>query len=74
MPTYEYECRKCGHKEERFESIAAKPATRCCPKCKKKSLKRLISAGGGLIFHGNGFYCVDYRHDKKPPQDKPQKP
>ncbi len=32
-----------------------------CPECGKNSAERLISAGGGLIFKGSGFYITDYR-------------
>ena len=59
MPTYEYECRSCKHQFEKFESIMAKPVA-ACPKC-KKSARRLISAGGGVLFKGSGFYETDYR-------------
>ena len=59
MPTYEYECQKCGHRFEEFQSMTAKPLQRC-PKCRGK-LKRLIGAGAGLLFKGSGFYTTDYR-------------
>ena len=36
MPTYEYECQKCGHRFEEFQSITAEPLKSCrkaiCPK------------------------------------------
>ena len=61
MPTYEYECQKCGHRFEQFQLISDKPLTRCPkPRCKGK-LKRLIGTGAGLIFKGSGFYATDYR-------------
>ena len=60
MPTYEYKCNKCGHRFERFQSIMAGPI-RKCPECGKNAVERLISAGGGLIFKGSGFYITDYR-------------
>jgi putative FmdB family regulatory protein len=60
MPTYEYECEKCGHRFERFQSIKAEPI-RKCPECGKNAVRRLISGGGGLIFKGSGFYITDYR-------------
>ena len=61
MPTYEYECEKCGHQFERFQSITEPPAKRC-PKCRCK-VKRLISAGAGVLFKGSGFYETDYRSE-----------
>ena len=59
MPTYEYECRKCGHTFERFQSITA-PPVKTCPKCKGK-VARLLSGGAGIIFKGSGFYQTDYK-------------
>ena len=59
MPTYEYECASCHHRFERFLPITAK-ASNPCPRC-KRSAKRLISAGAGLLFKGSGFYATDYR-------------
>ena len=69
MPTYEYICEKCGHEFEAFQSISAGPL-RICPKelCGRKKwgrgrVKRRISAGGGLLFKGSGFYITDYRSE-----------
>jgi putative FmdB family regulatory protein len=69
MPTYEYVCEKCNHHFEKFQSIAEKPLA-VCPKdlCGMKRwgkgrVKKLISAGAGLIFKGSGFYITDYRSD-----------
>ena len=42
--------------------MTAEP-TKKCPTCGKKKAKRLIGAGGGLIFKGTGFYQTDYRSD-----------
>src|ERR1043166_3821856 len=61
MPTYEYECQKCGHRFEQFQLISAKPLTRCPKSGCKGKVKRLLSTGGGLIFKGSGFYTTDYR-------------
>ena len=59
MPTYEYECQKCGHHFELFQSITAEPV-KDCPKC-QGPVQKLISGGGGLLFKGSGFYTTDYR-------------
>jgi len=59
MPTYEYECQKCGHRFEEFQSMKDVPLSKC-PQCKGK-LKRLIGAGAGFLFKGSGFYTTDYR-------------
>ncbi len=60
MPTYEYKCNNCGHAFEKFHSIMAAPIKKC-PECGKNAVERLISAGGGIIFKGSGFYITDYR-------------
>ncbi len=62
MPTYEYECRECGHALEAFHAMSA-PALTDCPACGKPALKKRISAGAGLLFKGSGFYTTDYRSD-----------
>lgn len=59
MPTYEYECTKCNHRFERFQSMKDEPLKRC-PKCRCK-VKRLLGTGAGIIFKGSGFYQTDYR-------------
>ena len=61
MPTYDYECRVCGHKFELFQSITDRPR-RKCPDCGRSTAERLIGAGGGLIFKGSGFYVTDHRN------------
>jgi putative FmdB family regulatory protein len=73
MPTYEYECRDCNHKFDLYQSIMAKPITRC-PKCKKNKVRRLIGRGSGIIFKGSGFYQTDYRSDHYRKQSAADKP
>ncbi len=60
MPTYEYECRACGHRFDAFQRMSD-PTRRKCPKCAKLKLQRLISGGAGVIFKGSGFYETDYK-------------
>ena len=72
MPTYEYECRSCGHVFEKFQPITARPI-RKCPLC-RKSVRRLIGNGAGVIFKGSGFYETDYRSPEYQKQAKSEKP
>jgi putative FmdB family regulatory protein len=62
MPTYEYRCAACGKQHEFFQAITERPKKKC-PSCKKSGLQRLISAGAGFLFKGQGFYITDYRSE-----------
>lgn len=67
MPTYEFRCPD-GHDFEKFyRSISAAPAEVQCPRCGAVAT-RLMSAGGGLVFKGSGFYITDYGKDGKKAQ------
>jgi putative FmdB family regulatory protein len=59
MPTYEYECKSCGHTFEVFQSISEEPKKHC-PEC-GKDVRRLFGGGTGIIFKGSGFYNTDSR-------------
>ena len=63
MPTYEYECQKCGKTFEEFQSITAAALTECRQNGCRGKVTRLIGAGAGLLFKGSGFYITDYRSD-----------
>lgn len=64
MPTYDYECGKCGHRFEHFQKMSDEPLKKC-PKCGKK-VHRLIGGGSGIIFKGTGFYETDYKKKTEP--------
>jgi putative FmdB family regulatory protein len=74
MPTYEYECKSCGHNFEAFQSMSEDPLKEC-PACGKE-VRRLINGGTGVIFKGSGFYVTDKKagaskDGKKPDDTKP---
>ncbi len=66
MPTYEYQCQKCGHILESFQKMSDDPL-KTCPKCNKDELQRLISAPN---FHlkGAGWYVTDFKDKPAEPQ------
>ncbi|MGE5581360.1 MAG: FmdB family zinc ribbon protein [Bacillota bacterium] len=57
MPTYEYDCPKCGIFEQ-FHSITTTLTK--CPRC-GAGVRRLISQNNNVIFKGSGFYTTDYK-------------
>lgn len=57
MPTYEYQCPKCGVFEQ-FHSISS--CLTHCPHC-SSPVRRLISQNSNIIFKGSGFHSTDYR-------------
>ena len=69
MPTYDYECQKCGKSFEVFQSMKDAPF-KTCPedRCQVTpwghgEVKRLLGTGAGLLFKGSGFYITDYRSE-----------
>lgn len=60
MPTYAYACKSCEHEFDQFQSMKD-DHLKVCPACGKKTLKRLVGGGAGLIFKGTGFYITDYK-------------
>jgi len=65
MPTYEYQCKKCGAIFDVFQSIKAKALkSGKCEKCGRvQPVQRLIGTGAALLFRGSGFYQTDYRSE-----------
>lgn len=59
MPTYEYNCNNCGHKQEALQKFSDAPLT-ICENCREPSLKRGFGGGLGFSFQGSGFYITDY--------------
>ena len=61
MPTYTYECKKCGRSFDVFHAMTANRRVRCT-EC-GGGCKRRIGIGSGIIFKGSGFYETDYKKD-----------
>ena len=58
MPTYDYQCEKCGFEFEREQRITEDPI-KTCPKCKARKVKKLLSAPN-FILKGGGWYADGY--------------
>src|SRR5205823_296612 len=61
MPIYEYECKNCGKRFEKMQSITAEPLTECMI-CGGGPVRRVLHPVG-VIFKGSGWYITD---SKKP--------
>jgi putative FmdB family regulatory protein len=75
MPTYAYQCPKCGHRFDKLQKISDRSRAKC-PTCGTRG-QRLISGGAGLVFKGSGFYATDYKRkgseEGKQTTEKPEK-
>ncbi|MDR2177537.1 MAG: zinc ribbon domain-containing protein [Treponema sp.] len=71
MPTYEYECKTCGHTFDVFQNMSDEPV-KVCPLCGKE-VRRLINGGTGVIFKGSGFYVTDKNKSSGKTSSAPQK-
>lgn len=58
MPTYDYQCRSCGHTVEVIHSMTEE-GPRTCERCGGE-LRRVLYPTG-IIFKGSGFYKTDSR-------------
>ncbi len=78
MPTYEYECTKCGTITEVFQSITQSALRKLRKRDDAQcdcgvAVVRRISTGGGIIFKGSGFYETDYRSESYKKSEKADK-
>ena len=62
MPTYNFECIKCGYKQEKLVSILYSKRSKC-PKCQTYSLIKLIGKSGGFNLKGEGFFKKGWNND-----------
>ena len=66
MPTYLYECEKCGRFEE-FQNISDDALDKC-PEC-SGDVKRIIGSPG-IIFKGSNFYVNQENKDSAEAKEK----
>lgn len=58
MPTYDYQCRSCGHRIEVIHAMTDQGPS-VCERCGGEMRRILFPAG--IIFKGSGFYKTDSR-------------
>jgi putative FmdB family regulatory protein len=58
-PIYEYECDECKHVFEERQEFTDPPIEKC-PKCNKKTAKKIISGLSVIQFRGKGQYKDQY--------------
>lgn len=63
MPTYEYECKACGHRLDAFQRVSDDDLVDC-PHCEKPELTRLVSATAFQL-KGSGWYQTDFKTSGK---------
>lgn len=71
MPTYSYECGKCGHRFDVFHAMSATPKVKC-ESCGSLKTTKQLGTGSGFIFKGSGFYETDFKDKKGTPDKKPE--
>jgi putative FmdB family regulatory protein len=59
MPTYEYQCKTCGHRFDVFHKVSD-PSPKSCPECKSSPISKVFTSVG-IIFKGSGFHINDYK-------------
>jgi len=62
MPTYEYECDKCGYRFERFQRMSDTSIERC-PHCSGPA-RRLIGGGGAVLIRGSASRNQNHREHR----------
>jgi putative FmdB family regulatory protein len=68
MPIYHYRCIACGYETE-IEQRITEPALTTCTNCGQEAFQRVISAAGGFVLKGTGFYNTDYKNNNRAKSD-----
>lgn len=67
MPTYVYECSKCGNSFEAEQRMSDAPLDKC--HCGSKGTVRRVIQPTGVMFRGSGFHINDYAANSVPPPE-----
>jgi putative FmdB family regulatory protein len=59
MPTYTYQCEKCGIRFDQFQKFSEQSLL-ACPECGELALRKVYQPVG-IVFKGKGFYATDNR-------------
>lgn len=59
MPTYTYQCEKCGIRFDQYQKFSEAPLMDC-PECGETALRKVYMPVG-IVFKGKGFYATDNR-------------
>jgi len=59
MPTYTYQCDKCGIRFDAYQKFTEGPLI-SCPECGELALRKIYQPVG-IVFKGKGFYATDNR-------------
>lgn len=59
MPTYTYQCEKCGVRFDQYQKFS-EAALKICPECGEPALRKVYQPVG-IVFKGKGFYATDNR-------------
>ena len=70
-PTYDFKCEECNNSFEKWLSIKDEKIPQC-PYCGSIKVKKLISAGSGIVFKGSGFYTTDYKMKESKNAESPK--
>src|SRR5688500_17501059 len=62
MPTYQYQCRDCGHGFDQYQKFSDDPLAEC-PAC--GGIIRRVIQNVGVVFKGSGWYINDSRKSPK---------
>ena len=68
MPIYDFQCTKCGFKNEVMRKISA-PNVETCPECAAETFTKQVSAPSFQL-NGSGWYVTDFKNNKPTPAAK----